>query len=154
MPTTMQEFLADATQKASTDLVTAYLRIPENKRDWSPDTKARTALDQMAECILLAGYTAVTIKTKQMAAGSMENFFSEKDKLKTQDWDALNALLQENTAKVSAAIRTVPDSDLEVQISMPWGIMTVGQIITYPSWNLHYHEGQINYIASILGCLD
>jgi hypothetical protein len=31
--------------------------------------------------------------------------------------------------------------------------MTPAQMITYPHWNMTYHEGQINYIASILGCL-
>ncbi len=31
--------------------------------------------------------------------------------------------------------------------------MTVAQIASYPYWNMCYHEGQINYIASMLGCL-
>jgi hypothetical protein len=36
---------------------------------------------------------------------------------------------------------------------MPWGPMTVSQILGYPFWNMCYHEGQINYIASMLGTL-
>ena len=34
MPTTIQEFLADATLKASKDLTASFLVIPEDKRDW------------------------------------------------------------------------------------------------------------------------
>ena len=45
MSNTLQEFLATATQKAADDLDAAFLRLPEEKRAWSPDGKARTALD-------------------------------------------------------------------------------------------------------------
>jgi hypothetical protein len=31
--------------------------------------------------------------------------------------------------------------------------MTLANIIAYPYWNMSYHEGQVNYIASMLGCL-
>ena len=41
-----------------------------------------------------------------------------------------------------------------VEIPMPWGPMTIGRMITYPQWNMTYHEGQINYLASLLGCLE
>ena len=153
MPNTIQDFVADATLKAAADLTTAFLRIPEDKRDWSPDEKARTALDQYAECALLCGYTAETIETRQMAAGNMENFSSEKTRLKTQDWQTIYALFQANTAKVAAVIRAVVAGDMDTVISLPWRPMTVAELISYPQWNMTYHEGQINYIASILGCL-
>lgn len=151
MPTTVQDFLADATAKAAKDLTTAFLRLPEGKRDWSPDGKARTALDQYAECALLNGYTAETIRTRQMAAGSMENFPREKTELKAQDWEQIHALFQANSAKIVSAIRAVTEEDMGVEIPMPWGPMTVARMITYPQWNMTYHEGQINYVASLLG---
>ena len=154
MPTTVQDFLADATLKASKDLTTAFLRLPEDKRDWSPDGKARTALDQYAECALLCGYTAETIATRQVAAGSMENFPREKTELKAQDWEQIHALFQANAAKVVSAIRAVTEEGMGAEVSTPWRPMTVGQIVAYPQWNLTYHEGQINYVASLLGCLE
>ena len=153
MPTTIQDFVADATLKASKDLTTAFLRIPEDKRDWSPDGKARTALDQYAECALLNGYTAVTLATRQMAAGSMENFSREMTKLKAQDWEQTYALFQANTAQVLTAIRAISEEGMGVEMPMPWGPMTAGQIMAYSQWNMTYHEGQINYLASLLGCL-
>ena len=153
MPKTVQEHLADATLKAAKDLTAAFLRLSEDKRDWSPDEKARTALDQFAECAILCGYTAETIAAKHLAAGAMENFFTDKAELKTQDWERIHMLFEANTLQVADAIRAVSEGDLGVEIAMPWGPMTVAQLITYPHWNLTYHEGQINYIASILGCL-
>jgi len=50
LPNRLQDFLAPAAAKASAELVTAFLRLPEDKRTWSPAVTARSALDQMAEC--------------------------------------------------------------------------------------------------------
>jgi len=41
-----------------------------------------------------------------------------------------------------------------VEVQMPWGMMTLAQIISYPYWDMSYHEGQINYLASMLVCLN
>ncbi len=41
----LQTFFANAAEKAAQDLVTALLRVAEEKRDWSPMGNARTALD-------------------------------------------------------------------------------------------------------------
>ena len=154
MPTTVQEFVADATLKASKDLTTAFLRIPEDKREWSPDGKARTALDQFAECALLNGYSAETLQTRQITPSRMENFPQEKDALKAQGWERVRARLEENTAKVADAIRAVTEEGLGAEVATPWRPMTVQEILAYPQWNMTYHEGQINYLASLLGCLE
>jgi hypothetical protein len=153
MPITLQEFCADAARQAAIDLEAALLRLPEDKRGWSPAEKARTALDQAAECAMLNGKTAELIQTRKWpAGGSMEDFFREKAEL-ARDWNAVKALLDQNTAKAAEAIRAVPDEDLGIEVQMPWGPMPLSKIIAYPYWNMSYHEGQINYIASILGCL-
>ena len=154
MPKTIQEYLAEATLKAGKDLTEAFLRLPEDKRDWTPDSKARTALDQFAECALLCGHTADTILHKHMAPNTIENFFTDKAELKTREWGRIYTLFQANVAKVADAIRAVSEEDMGVEIATPWRPMTVAQMMTYPHWNMTYHEGQINYIASILGCLD
>ena len=153
MPNTVQEFLADATLKAATDLEAAVLRLPADKRGWSPMGEARTALDQVAECAMLNGGLADLLHTR-----TMEGFdFAEYERAKTalaQDSDAAVSALRENTAKAAGAIRAVPDADLGIEISLPWAPMTLRQIIAFPSWNMAYHEGQINYLASMLGCLE
>jgi hypothetical protein len=54
---------------------------------------------------------------------------------------------------VVEAIRNLTDEDMRSELQMPWGPMSLEQIAAYPYWNAKYHEGQINFIASILGCL-
>lgn len=153
MPHTLQEFLAAATQKAADELAAALLRLPEDKRAWSPGGTARTALDQVAECAILNGYTTELIQARTWQTDAFANFPQEKADLSAQTWDALSARLQENTARVIAAIRAVPDEALPEEIALMGTTQTFAQILAYPYWNMIYHQGQINYIASVLGCL-
>ncbi len=153
MSITVQEFLANATQKAADDLEAALLRIPEDKRGWSPAETSRSALDQVAECAMLNG-SAVGIITSCAwpEKYDMGGFMDAKADL-ARDWNAVQALLHENTARVAETIRSVPDEDLGVVVQFPWGPSTLAEVAAYPYWNMSYHHGQINYIASILGCL-
>ena len=154
MPDTLQHFLSAATQKAADDLAAAVLRLPEDKRGWSPDNRARPALDQAAECAILNGYTADLIQTEIWQDNRFEEFFREKAEAAAQDWETLHARLRENTARVADAIHAVPEDALDREINMPWGNQTLAEIIAYPCWNMTYHHGQVNYIASLLGCLE
>ena len=99
------------------------------------------------------GQTVQMITERSWPANyDFEQYLKEKANL-AQDWDAVQSMLAENTATVAATIRSVQDEDLGIEIQMPWGPFTLAQILSYPYWNMSYHEGQINYIASILGCL-
>ncbi len=151
MPTTMQAFLAQTTRKAAADLEAAVLRLPDDKRSWSPMGNARSAVNQAAECAIMNGSTADLIQQRvwQGCNDSVTEFILKRDEL-AKDWNAVQALLHQNTEAIVAAIQAVPDEDLEVEVQMPWGPMKLSQILAYPYWNMSYHEGQVNYIASML----
>jgi uncharacterized damage-inducible protein DinB len=154
VPNTLQDFLAAATLKASADLTTAFLRLPEDKRAWSPAETARTALDMVVECALLNGYSASLIKSREWSNETFGLYGAEKAALMAKGWDAVAEALQSNTASAVAAIREAPDADLAEPIVMPWQTQSLAEVLAYCYWNMSYHEGQINYLASILGCLD
>ena len=154
MPHTLQDHLVRATPKAAEDLIAAIMRLPEDKRGWSPMGDARTALDMLAECAILNASSADLIETRVFdMPGGMEEYGKRRAKL-AADFNACKALFDEGIPKVVAAIAAVRDEDLGVMIDMPWGALTLAQIASYPYWNMIYHEGQVNYIASMLGCLD
>jgi hypothetical protein len=152
MPNTLQKFLADATQQAATDLETALLRLPEDKRNWSPMGFAHTALDMVAECAILNDISGLVQSRAFPSAFDFAAFESAKAKL-AEDWEGLRYQLHQNTSRAVAAIRTVPDDDLHIEIQMPWGPMLLVQILAYPYWSMSYHIGQMNYLASMLGYL-
>ena len=149
MPNTLQDYLATATQKASADLAAALLRLPEDKRGWSPGEKSRTALDQVAECAILNEYTAELIQTRTWQADWFADFPAAKVKA-AQDWGTLQARLQESAARVAAAIADVPDAALADEIQLFGRTMALAEVMARPYWNMTYHEGQIVYIGSLL----
>ena len=151
---TLQIFLAASALKAAADLETALLRLPADKRHWSAGGTARSALDMAAELALLNGTTAQTIAEHRFPANFDFALYARDKTELAHDWPALKTLLEENTSRVAEVIRAVPDEDLEIEVQMPWGAMTLTQLMSYPGWNASYHEGQINFIASMLGCLE
>ena len=146
----LHDFLARATQKASADLEAALLRLPADKRNWSPMGDARTALDMVAECALMNGNTADLIQTRVFPADFDWAAFGRAKTELAQNRDALLSLLHANTQKVIAALNAVAEEDLNVAVPMPWGPMALSEVMAYPYWNMSYHEGQINYIAALL----
>ncbi len=154
MPDALQNFFANAIPNAVSDLLAAFDRLPEDKRNWSPMGDARTAVDQIAEVAIQNGSTAEIIRTGSFPENyDFSEFAQLKKTLSGKNLDELKEILQANSSKVVAAILEIPDEDLTIEVQMPWGAMTMPQIMAYPYWNTIYHEGQINYIASMLGCL-
>lgn len=148
----LQNVIAASTQNATDELIKAFLNLPEDKRGWSPDEKARTPIHQLAECAILNGSTALLISSKTWPETGYEAYMTEMKRL-SESWQLVEPVLLQNTATLIAAIEGVPDSELEVAINMPWGAKSTHEVIQYPYWNMTYHLGQVNYIASILGVL-
>jgi hypothetical protein len=149
----LQTFLVNATSKAMDNLIAAVERIPEDKRNWSPMGDARSALDQAAECAMLN--EGRLLRDRAWPADfDFNDYLAKKAALVEQGWPAIKELLVKNTQHGIEAIKAVRDEELENTIQMPWGEFTVAQIASYPSWNMSYHEGQCNYIASMLGTLE
>jgi len=151
MPNTLQTFLASATETTKNELVAALLSLPEDKRAWSPADSARTALDMVAECALNNGITAGVIEARKWSGPDFNTYLKDKTALANGDWEALRALLEQNTERLIAVLRAVPDNDLDVTIETPYGTGPLSGVCAYPYWNMSYHLGQINYIVSILG---
>ncbi len=151
MPTTMQEFLAGAIPKAAADLQKALQSLPADRRGWKPAAKARTALDMVAECVLINEGLAETLAQMALPASfDVAGFEANKAALAAQDESLLLQRFMDSAEKASAAARALPDDALTQEIALPWGAMTTARLAAVPMWNMSYHEGQIYYIASLL----
>lgn len=149
----LQTFLSTSIPKAAADLEAALLRLPTDKRNWSAGGEARTALHMVAEVALLNGDTAEMIAMRQGMANFDSDELNQRIAELTHDWATLQTLLHDNTARVAAVVGALADDDFDIEIQMPWGATTIAQMADYPYWNAKYHAGQINFIASLLGCL-
>lgn len=147
---TLQEFIVASTRKAATDVEAALNRLPTDKRNYSVGGQARTAADMVAECAINNGVTADVVVHKKMGGEFDYQEYLQTKAALAQNPDAMHALLKANTEKFVAAVAGVATEDLNMELDLPWGAMTVAQLIAYPYWNMSYHEGQINLIAATL----
>ena len=154
MPGTLQSFLARAIPKAVADLEEALLRLPEDKRSWAPAETSRSAMNQVAEVAILNGNVADTITNRSFPADFSMDEYMRLAKAYESDWSALKTTLEANSERAVSAILGVGDDELTIEIDTPFARLSLEQMVSYPYWNTCYHEGQINYIASILGCLN
>ena len=145
----LQGFLVEVTRKAAEDLIAAVEGLPAEKRAWRPLEKGRSAADQAAECAILNGSTAKILWEREWDRDfSFEQYERDRAEL-ARDWEAVKAVLRENTEKVIAAIEGFPPEEMAGEVAAPWGPMPFTRVLSYPYWNMSYHEGQVNYIASL-----
>ena len=95
----------------------------------APGGKGRTALDQLAECAVLNGYTAELIGTRAWQADTFARFREEKAEAAALDWESLRARLQANTRRVAAAIAAVPDKALADEVQLFGRMMALAEVM-------------------------
>lgn len=129
----------------------AFHAIPVDKQDWAPNAASRSALDQLQEvAVVFQGIAdAVTKRKLVMSEEDYANYTTERKKL--TDVAELEKMTREGTEKLIEFMKTVKESELEEVVEMPWpGDFRVADLVGYHSWNMGYHEGQINYIGNLL----
>ena len=120
------------------------------KASWAPLGKGRTALNQVAECALITGACIGIIQNKAVPEMDWEAFGKAQDAL-AADADAAYASLISNTEGLIAALEGLSAEDAAIEVTMPWGATyTLAGLADVVYWNNTYHEGQINYISTLV----
>ncbi|MBC8141887.1 MAG: DinB family protein [Armatimonadetes bacterium] len=148
MANPLNDFLSSSTLKATRQLTEAFALLPADKRDWSPGGTARTALDQLAECVATNNYVATQLMNR--VAPAFDTYEADKATAFAAG-DKLPALLLASAERLAEAIQNVPDTDWQIVLETPDGGMVLADVAGLPYWNMSYHEGQVNYILAILG---
>lgn len=120
--------------------------IPEEKFAFCPLGCAKTAKDILAE-IANGNIMFANVFT---GAESDESFGKRVAQASTID--ELGKLVIESARVVADAIDSLDEADLEKDVRMPWGAtFPLWQAIFLPTSHMTYHDGQINYIQTLLG---
>lgn len=120
--------------------------IPEDKFCFCPMGCAKTAEAIMREIAVGNVMLADAIKGTEPNA----EFKAKAEQATTID--ALSALVMESAKIACDAIDSIADADLEKEAKMPWGAsFPLYVAIFLPSQHMTYHDGQINYIQTLLG---
>lgn len=136
--------------RQSAESLTKLITDMGDKAAWSPLDKGRTALNQVAECALMTGACIGIIQAKAVPAFDWEAFGKAQAELEANP-EALLAALTTNTDGLIAAIEGLSAEDAATEITMPWGATyTLAGLADVNYWNNTYHEGQINYIQTLI----
>lgn len=120
--------------------------IPEEKFAFCPLGCAKTAKDILAE-IANGNIMFADVFT---GAESDESFGKRVAQASTLA--DLGELVMESAAAVVDAIDSLDEADLDREVKMPWGAtFPLWQAILLPVSHMTYHDGQINYIQTLLG---
>ena len=132
---TIQEYAAAALEKSAADLIQAALALPEDKREWQPLGKGRTAFSQ--QCAVMS-----TLSAKIVQAGRYDFMAEWGEMLATLDTpeQALHQL-REGAAALASAVRAVPDAALGAEISLPWATMRLKSCRQDATRNISWRSG-------------
>ena len=120
--------------------------IPAEKSAFCPMGCAKTVRDILAEI----ARANVGIAAAFVGAVPDPEFADRVAQASTVE--ELGALVLESAQVVADTIDSLDEADLEKDAKMPWGaIFPLWQAIFLPTSHMTYHDGQINYIQTLLG---
>jgi uncharacterized damage-inducible protein DinB len=131
----------------------AVRATPEDKLEWKVLDKSRTVLDMLQECAQSPLWFAAMLEQRTGSVFDPAEYPNLQAERRAWSAEEAERRIHENSERLYAAIRSVPDEDLTQTISLPFGQNMVASLTTVMAltyWNLTYHLGQINFIQTLL----
>jgi hypothetical protein len=146
MARSIQNAVADMTEAALEGFIKSIRRMPADKLTWLPLDQGRTALDQFQECA-----TAPIVYRSRLLGTP---FVIDREARKSWNVDETERHARQATAELVAVIRDTSDDRLDEVVKVPWGTMSVLEVVWMHYWNLTYHLGAVNHIQTLYGDLE
>ncbi len=143
------ELLAHRSESAVESLLRAFSFIPKEKRDWKPADPSRNALEILNHAAYWTLYFTRILRGEGPWPVSEEEW--PRSTQATQDGEKAQRLAEEGGKEFVEAVKKLSPEDLKREVELPWGKETFGQVIWDNYWHLSYHEGQLNYLQTMLG---
>lgn len=145
------ELLIHLTERQVDSLFRAARSLPEDKLDWKPAPDSRSALNQLQEVATAIDrfWKAQTDRKIEWSPEDYQNWMEERSKI--TNLDDLERRTRESIQRWKTFVEGVSEGDLPQPVELPFpGSFTLADVLVYHYWNMSYHEGQINYIRSLL----
>lgn len=147
---TAAEYLSRLTRNQIRDLFEAARQLPAERLDWKPTTNSRSALDQLQEVATALDFNWSTYTERKVEWSDERAEQWQRERSQYTDLDELERMAQAATDKLEQFLSTLSDEDWSAPVEFPFpSEYTLGDCVAYHFWNAAYHEGQINYIASL-----
>ena len=143
-------FLADTIQHNAETLIKDLKHVPDDKLNVSPMGCARRPLEFVAECAGFNRLLTKTIKGEEAQPPSQEE--REKFYASCDNYEKAQHLLEDSTAVLVDAIKSLTEQELTREVTAYWGQpMPLYRLIHAAAVHMAYHDGQVNYIQCLYG---
>lgn len=145
------ELLLHLTRKQVANTFAAARKLPPNRLEWRPGPGARTALDQLQEFATAMDVTWDVYQSRKLSWSKEVNKAWMEKRSQITDIDELERIANANIDKLAGFLAEFDPADYAERIEVPFSKdYTMADCLALHFWNGAYHEGQINYIASLL----
>lgn len=149
-----KEMIISLLQTGEQGLTRTFDAVPDDKLNWAPLDKGRTALDAYGEAAQTCNMAAQIAQTKGHYKPSRETFMQlAGERAAWSKTDAM-AAMKANSAALHAALENLSDEDLSQPVTMPIG---GGMTLPLGGWVMMAYRSfisrfaQINYIQTLYG---
>ena len=143
------EALTHRSRSAVESFLKAFSFLPEDKRQWKPADTSRTALEILSHATYWTLYFTRILRGEGPLQVSEEEWLGSTQAI--QDMEKAQKLAEESGKEFVKAVRKLSAEDLEREVELPWGRETLAKVVWDNYWHLGYHEGQLNYLQTMLG---
>jgi uncharacterized damage-inducible protein DinB len=123
--------------------------VPQAKRDWKPAPTAWSAQEIAAHLSYWTIYFTKIVMGETLTAPDEAGWRASTKELK--DAAQTEQLTERLHQDFVMAVKGLSEKDLAREVELPWGKETVASAIGGNFWHVTYHQGQLNYIQTLLG---
>lgn len=117
--------------------------------------EGRSALDQLREAAWAPMFYKSFLGSEGFGAGMGGNHDEVRKKAgEPMSFDDGREQALRETGELCSLIAAFPDEKLDEEVTLPVGggmVLTMAEVLGVHYWNLVYHQGQVNYIQTLLG---
>lgn len=129
--------------------LTAYEKIPLLKREWRSEETAKSAIEIANHISYWNLVLTIPLLGLEPLEASEEQWILEHPNLAYDDEAYKKA--RNTCVEFLDFIRYAKDGAFSEEVELPWGNRTKLQVIYSNLAHITYHEGQLNYIQTLLG---
>ena len=145
IPANYQETLAQQVRWAARNIAYNLDFLPADKLDWKPAPDASSAIEIVNHLLGAMQHVQGVLDSGEWN-GQNNSEFSPSISLE----DA-KARLMQTADEFAATLEGILPERMERMVEMPFGTMSLAQIMRFQPIDIVYHHGQISYIQQLLG---
>ena len=152
-----KDLILNLMQNGEQSLIRTFQAVPDDKLNWAPLDKGRTALDAFAEAAQICQMVTGLVQSKGEQKPSPQMFAQMKAERASWTKDDALAAMNTNAAALYTAIGVLSEDELAMPVTMPMG---GGMTMPLGAWVMMAYRAfiarfaQINYIQTLYGDME